>query len=52
MQCRPLLAMKEQMIIRQGEPGQEMYMVMSGEVEVTVRDDRTHHEQGQEKQKR
>ena len=52
MRCHPLIALKEQPIIRQGEPGHEMYIIMSGEVEVTVRDDRTHTETAQQKQKR
>eukprot|EP01048_Picozoa_sp_COSAG05_P011647 COSAG05_NODE_1112_length_5856_cov_11.397082_2_plen_976_part_00 len=37
MHCKPLLAMKNMYIIREGEPGKEMYMIMSGEVEVTER---------------
>ena len=52
LQCRSLLALKEQTIIRQGEPGHEMYIILSGEVEVTVRDDRMYTESGQQKSKR
>ena len=39
LKCKPLMCMKDQIVIRQGEPGQEMYMVMSGELEVAVRDE-------------
>jgi CRP-like cAMP-binding protein len=46
-------ALKEQTIIRQGEPGHEMYIIMNGEVEVTVRDDTVPHiDAGQQKQRR
>jgi CRP-like cAMP-binding protein/Ca2+-binding EF-hand superfamily protein len=38
MRCVSLTVMKSQTIIRQGEPGKEMYVVMSGEVEVIVND--------------
>lgn len=36
----------------QGEPGQEMYIVMSGELEVTVRDERTAPLTAEQRQKR
>ena len=46
-------ALKEQTIIRQGEPGHEMYFIIHGEVEVTVRDDTVPHiDAGQQKQRR
>ena len=36
LRCKPLLAMKNQVIIREGEPGKEMYMIMIGEVVSTA----------------
>lgn len=41
LRCHSLVAMKLQTIIRQGEPGTEMYIVMSGEMEVLIYDDLT-----------
>lgn len=35
LKVKPMLAMRDQKIINQGESGKEMYMVMSGEVEVS-----------------
>ena len=35
MKVRPMIAVREQIITKQGESGKEMYMVMSGEVEVS-----------------
>lgn len=52
MRCRSLLAVKDQTVIRQGEPGVEMYVVMSGELEVTVRDETTDTDTQAQSQKR
>ena len=35
LRCKPLLAMKNQTIIKQGQHGTEMYLLMSGEAEVS-----------------
>eukprot|EP01043_Picozoa_sp_COSAG02_P010971 COSAG02_NODE_397_length_23124_cov_439.255635_13_plen_965_part_00 len=40
MRVKPMVSMKNQLITKQGESGKEMYMVMSGEVEVLEDDKR------------
>eukprot|EP01052_Picozoa_sp_SAG31_P063969 SAG31_NODE_22861_length_516_cov_1.151079_1_plen_123_part_01 len=35
MRCKPMLVVQGSVIIAEGEPGKEMYIVMSGEVEVS-----------------
>ena len=35
-ECRPLLILKGQTIVKEGTPGREMYVVMDGEVQVSV----------------
>jgi CRP-like cAMP-binding protein len=40
MQVQPLLALKGQEVVVEGVPGQEMYMLMKGDVEVSVRGER------------
>lgn len=37
LRCKNMTVMKNQNVISEGEPGKEMYMLMSGEVEVTER---------------
>lgn len=37
LRCKPMQAMRGQNIIQEGEPGKEMYMLITGEVEVSER---------------
>eukprot|EP01043_Picozoa_sp_COSAG02_P058846 COSAG02_NODE_7394_length_3036_cov_2.135853_1_plen_78_part_10 len=35
LKCRPMKVMQGHTIIKEGEPGKEMYMILMGEVEVS-----------------